>query len=181
MLNAGESITKVLPIVQFNLHQGECSFLVQSNIITNILTILKNHFNYQYKVLTAISGMDCVENAYRFCILYELLSIKYNSRIRIKVLVDELTPVDSAEKVFSGARWWECEIWDMYGVFFVNQSSITRLLTDYGFQGYPLRKDFPLSGFIESRYSVIKNRVVYEKVELAQEYRLFDFVSPWEK
>jgi NADH:ubiquinone oxidoreductase subunit C len=98
----------------------------------------------------------------------------------VKVLVDELLPINSVEKVFSGASWWECEIWDMFGVFFLNHSNLTRLLTDYGFQGYPLRKDFPLSGFTESRYNVIKNRVVYENIELAQEYRTFDFSSPWE-
>ena len=182
MLVTGESIIKILPISQFNLYnKKEHSFLVPSNIITHVLTILKNHFNYQYKVLTSISGVDYPEHYYRFAVVYELLSLKYNSRVRVKVLVDELTPLDSVESVFAGATWWECEVWDMFGVFFLNQANITRLLTDYGFQGYPLRKDFPLSGFVESRYNVSKNRVVYEKVELAQEYRLFDFVSPWEK
>ena len=88
--------------------------------------------------------------------------------------------MNSIEKIFPGASWWECEIWDMFGVFFSNQNNLTRLLTDYGFQGYPLRKDFPLTGFTESRYNVIKNRVVYENIELAQEYRTFEFLSPWE-
>jgi NADH/F420H2 dehydrogenase subunit C len=171
---------KILPIVRFELYKEETSFLIQTNLLTEILTILKNHFKYQFKVLTCISGVDYPENLYRFQLVYELLSIKYNSRIRVKVLVDELLPINSVEKVFSGASWWECEIWDMFGVFFLNHSNLTRLLTDYGFQGYPLRKDFPLSGFTESRYNVIKNRVVYENIELAQEYRTFDFSSPWE-
>jgi NADH/F420H2 dehydrogenase subunit C len=180
MLLTCENMIKILPIVRFELYKEETSFLIQTNLLTEILTIFKNHFKYQFKVLTCISGVDYPENLYRFQLVYELLSIKYNSRIRIKVLVDDLLPVDSVEKVFLGAAWWECEIWDMFGVFFLNHSNLTRLLTDYGFQGYPLRKDFPLSGFTESRYNVIKNRVVYENIELAQEYRTFDFTSPWE-
>jgi NADH/F420H2 dehydrogenase subunit C len=180
MLLTCENMIKILPIVRFELYKEETSFLIQTNLLTEILTVFKNHFKYQFKVLTCISGVDYPENLYRFQLVYELLSIKYNSRIRVKVLVDELLPIRSVEKVFSGASWWECEIWDMFGVFFLNHSNLTRLLTDYGFQGYPLRKDFPLSGFTESRYNVIKNRVVYENIELAQEYRTFDFSSPWD-
>jgi len=180
MLLTCETIIKILPIVRFELYNKESSFLIQTNLLNEILTIFKNHFKYQFKVLTCISGVDYPENLYRFQVVYELLSIKYNSRIRLKVLVDELTPVNSIEKIFSAATWWECEIWDMFGIFFLNQYNLTRLLTDYGFQGYPLRKDFPLSGFTESRYNSTKNRVVYENLELAQEYRTFEYISPWE-
>lgn len=180
MLLISENIIKVLPIVRFELFNKESSFLIQTNLITEIFTILKNHFKYQYKVLTCISGVDYPENLYRFQVVYELLSIKFNSRVRIKVLVDELTPVNSIEKIFPAATWWECEVWDMFGIFFLNQYNLTRLLTDYGFQGYPLRKDFPLSGFTEARYNVTKSRITYENIELAQEYRTFDFISPWE-
>lgn len=180
MLLTCENIIKILPIVRFELYNKESSFLVPTNILTEIMTIFKNHFKYQYKVLTCVSGVDYPENLYRFQVVYELLSIKYNSRIRVKVLVDELTPVNSIENIYSAATWWECEVWDMYGVFFSNQYNLTRLLTDYGFQGYPLRKDFPLTGFIEARYNYAKNRVVYENLELAQEYRTFEFLSPWE-
>jgi NADH:ubiquinone oxidoreductase subunit C len=95
--------------------------------------------------------------------------------------LDEITPVNSIEQIFKGSTWWECEIWDMYGVFFLNQSNITRLLTDYGFVGFPLRKDFPLSGYSESRYNIIQNRVICENIELSQEYRIFEYLSPWEK
>ena len=95
-------------------------------------------------------------------------------------MLDEITPVNSIEQIFVGATWWECEIWDMFGIFFSKQKNIFRLLTDYGFQGYPLRKDFPLTGFTESRYNLIQNRVAYENIELAQEYRVFDYMSPWE-
>lgn len=180
MLITNNSILKILPIIRFELYRTESSFLVRTNLITEILTILKNHFNYQFKVLTCISGVDYPENLYRFKVVYELLSLKYNTRLRVKVLADELTPVHSVEKVFSAASWYESEIWDMYGVFFLNQENLTRLLTDYGFQGHPLRKDFPLSGFTESRYNVVKNRVVYENIEFAQEYRTFEYISPWE-
>ena len=173
-------ILKVLPVIQIELYGIQHCFLIQVNLLKNILIILKNHFRYQFKILTCISGMDYPENLYRFKIVYELLSIKYNARIRLKVVLDEITPINSIEKIFSGATWWECEIWDMFGIFFLNQVNITRLLTDYGFQGYPLKKDFPLTGFTESRYNVVQSRVVYEDVELAQEYRIFDYMSPWE-
>lgn len=180
MLLISENIIKILPIVRFELYNKETSFLIQTNLLNDIMTILKNHFKYQFKVLTCISGVDYPEKLYRFQVVYELLSIKFNSRLRIKVMVDELTPVNSVEKIFPAASWWECEVWDMFGIFFLNQYNLTRLLTDYGFQGYPLRKDFPLSGFTEVRYNVLKKRVVYENLELAQEYRTFEFLSPWE-
>jgi NADH/F420H2 dehydrogenase subunit C len=180
MLLTCENIFKILPIVRFELFNKESSFLVKTNFIIEILTILKYHFKYQFKMLTCISGVDYPENVYRFQIVYELLSIKFNSRIRVKILVDELTPVNSIETIYAAATWWECEIWDMFGVFFINQYNLTRLLTDYGFQGYPLRKDFPLTGFIEARFNYTKNRVAYETIELAQEYRTFEYLSPWE-
>jgi len=180
MLLTCENIIKILPIVRFELYNKESCFLIQTNQLLEVINVLKNHFKYQFKVLTCISGVDYPENLYRFQVVYELLSIKYNTRIRIKVLSNELVPVNSLEKIFSGASWWECEIWDMFGIFFQNKTNLTRLLTDYGFHGYPLRKDFPLSGFTELRYNVTKNRVVYEPLELAQEYRTFEYISPWE-
>ena len=180
MLVSYHDIIKVLPVIQIELYGIQHCFLIQLNLLKHILLMFKNHFRYQFKVLTCISGMDYPENLYRFKIAYELLSIKYNARLRLKVVLDEITPVNSIEKIFAGATWWECEVWDMFGIFFLNQANITRLLTDYGFQGFPLRKDFPLTGFTESRYNVIQSRVVYENVELAQEYRVFDYMSPWE-
>lgn len=181
LLSISENIIKILPIVRFELYnEEEAVFLTPTNSIVNVMQVLKNHFNYRFKILTCVSGVDYPENLYRFQVVYDLLSIHYNGRVRIKILTDELTPVDSIQKVFSAAGWWESEIFDMYGIFFLNHSSLTRLLTDYGFQGYPLRKDFPLSGYTEARYNVTKNRVVYENIELAQEYRTFEFISPWE-
>ena len=180
MLSITKNVIKMLPIIRFEFYQKESVFYVLTNLLTKILIVIKNHFKYQFKILTCISGVDYPNNFYRFQVVYELLSTKFNSRIRIKFLVDELVPVDSIKHIFSGASWWECEIWDMFGVFFSNQIELTRLLTDYGFQGYPLRKDFPLSGFVESRYNLTKNRVTYENIELAQEYRVFDYLSVWE-
>ena len=180
MLLRCENTIKILPVVRLELYNKESNLFIPTNLLNETLIVFKNHFKYQFKVLTCISGVDYPENFYRFQIVYELLSLKFNSRLRLKILIDELVPVNSVEKIFSGASWWECEIWDMLGVFFLNQKNLTRLLTDYGFQGYPLRKDFPLSGFTEAGYNVVKSRVVYENVELAQEYRTFEFLSPWE-
>jgi NADH dehydrogenase (ubiquinone) Fe-S protein 3 len=136
MLLTSENIVKILPIIRLELYNRESNLLIPTNLLNEILIILKNHFKYQYKVLTCVSCVDYPENMYRFQIVYELLSLKFNSRLRIKILADELVPVNSIEKIFSGSSWWECEIWDMFGVFFVNQHKLTRLLTDYGFQGY---------------------------------------------
>lgn len=180
MLLKFENVIKILPIIRLELNYKENSLIVPTNFLNKILIIIKNHFKYQFKILTCISGIDYPNNFFRFKILYELLSLKFNSRIRIKILVDDLIPVNSVESLFYSATWWESEIWDMFGLFFIHQKNLTRILTDYGFQGFPLRKDFPLSGFIEARYNIFKNRVVYENMELSQEYRVFDFLSPWD-
>ena len=175
------NILKIVPFIKIEVCNKELSFITKTNLLTKVLFLLKTHFKYQFKMLTCISGIDYPEKTYRFQVVYELLSLQFNSRIRVKCYVNELIPISSAEKVFIGANWWECEIWDMFGIFFNNHSHLVRILTDYGFEGYPLRKDFPLSGFYESRYHHTKHRVVYGKIELCQEYRTFDFPSPWEK
>lgn len=136
MLLTSENIVKILPIIRLELYNRESNLLIPTNVLNEVLTIFKNHFKYQYKILTCVSCVDYPENVFRFQIVYELLSLKFNSRLRVKVLANELVPVNSVEKIFSGSTWWECEIWDMFGVFFVNQHKLTRLLTDYGFQGY---------------------------------------------
>jgi NADH:ubiquinone oxidoreductase subunit C len=169
----------VLPVVRINNFLDEKSFLIKPNALKSILNILKTGFLTQYKVLTCISGIDYPENKYRLSIVYELLSLKYNSRVKIKTLTDELLPVDSVEAVFIGAAWWESELWDMFGIFVIKPYSLTRILTDYGFRGHPLRKDFPLTGFLESRFNTIKNKVLYENVELAQEHRVMSYLHPW--
>lgn len=173
-------ITKVLPILKIQIHQKEISLIVKRNHLIPVLTFLKNHIKYQFKILTCLSGVDYPSNKYRFKVVYELLSIRYNVRLRVKVLTDELSPIESCGDIFAAASWYESETWDMYGIFFSNHENLTRLLTDYGFEGYPLRKDFPLSGFVEASYDYTRKRVTNERVELSQEYRAFKFTSPWE-
>ena len=173
-------IKKLLPILKIQIHQKEISLLVKNKNLIPTLIFFKNHIRYQLKILTCISGIDYPNNKYRFKIVYELLSVKYNIRLRIKVLTDELTPIESCNYVYPAATWYESETWDMYGIFFTNNNNLTRLLTDYGFEGYPLRKDFPISGFIEVNYDYTRKRVINERIELSQEYRSFKFSSPWE-
>lgn len=173
-------ITKILPILKIQIYQKEVSIIIKREHLIPVLTFLKNHIKYQFKILTCISGVDYPSNKYRFKVVYELLSVRYNSRIRIKVLTNELQPIESCGRVFAAANWYESETWDMYGIFFTDHTNLTRLLTDYGFEGYPLRKDFPLSGFVEASYDYTRKRVTNERVELSQEYRAFKFTSPWE-
>lgn len=175
-----KTITKILPILKIQIHQQETSVVIQNKHLISTLIFLKYHIKYHFKILTCISGMDYPSKKYRFKIIYELLSIKYNTRLRIKIVTNELNPVESCGLVYPAASWYESETWDMYGIFFTNHVNLTRLLTDYGFEGYPLRKDFPLSGFIESNYNYTKKRVTNERIELSQEYRSFKFSSPWE-
>ena len=173
-------IAKVLPILKIQLHHKDICIVIKKKDLTNVLMFLKNHIKYQFKILSCISGVDYPSHKHRFKIVYELLSIRFNTRLRVKVFTHELMPVESISNLFSAANWYECEIWDMFGVFFSNHPNLVRLLTDYGFEGYPLRKDFPLSGFIEMRYNETQKRVVSEFIELSQEYRTFNFLSPWE-
>jgi hypothetical protein len=130
-------------------------------------------------LLSCISGVDFIHSQYRFGVVYDLLSITYNSRIRVKIFVNEITSVDSIVKIFTNANWWEREVWDLYGVYFNEHPDLRRILTDYGFEGYPMRKDFPLSGYVELRYDQSKKRIVLEPIELTQEFRSFSYDIPW--
>jgi len=160
---------------------GELTLSVPSSSIKEVLLFLRDYTNCQFKVLIDICGVDYPEREARFEVVYHLLSIKYNSRIRVKVAVDELTPVDSVVSLFSSAGWYEREVWDLYGVFFSNHPDLRRILTDYGFDGHPMRRDFPLTGHTEIRYDEAEKRIVTESVELAQEFRVFDFASSWDQ
>ena len=175
-----KNIAKICPVKKIQIYNSEITVVVETSHLLDILLFFKNHILCQFKILTCVSGADYPMNKYRFKLVYELLSVRYNSRIRIKIFTHELLSVESCGKLFSAASWYECEIWDLFGVFFKNHSNLKRILTDYGFEGYPLRKDFPLSGFIEVRYNETKKRVVSESIELSQEYRTFKFLSPWE-
>jgi len=175
-----KSLINTFPIEKIKIFKYDLIVIVKPEFLLDVLLFFKNHTLYQFKILTCISGVDYPSNKNRFNIVYDLLSTRYNFRIRIKTYSNELSTIDSCEKIFLAANWYECEIWDMFGIFFKNHSNLKRILTDYGFEGYPLRKDFPLSGFIEMRYNEIEKRVVNETLELCQEYRTFSFLSPWE-
>jgi NADH dehydrogenase (ubiquinone) Fe-S protein 3 len=172
-------LSSFVPILAFDSQDTSLVISVKPQDLLFTLEILKKHTNTQYTCLSSVSGVDYPERSRRFEVSYDLLSIKFNSRIRVKTFVDELTPLESSVSVFPGATWWEREVWDMFGVFFDKNSEIKRILTDYGFEGHPLRKDFPLSGYVESRYDDSTKRVVCEPLENAQEFRSFDFSSGW--
>lgn len=145
-----------------------------------VMRFLKLHSSSQFKCFIQATAVDYPQRNDRFRVVYNLLSTRFNARIRVQTHVDEITPLESATKVFKGADWFEREVWDMYGVFFHSHPDMRRILTDYGFEGHPFRKDFPLSGYVEVRYDDSEKRVVQEPVEIAQEYRNFDYSTPWE-
>ena len=159
---------------------GELIVRVERAAIVKVMSFLRDESQCQFKMLVDLCGVDYPERPERFEIVYNLLSLKHNQRIRVKVTTDEDTPVPSVASVFSTAGWFEREAWDLYGIFFSDHPDLRRILTDYGFQGHPMRKDFPLTGYVEVRYDEEQKRVVYEPVKLVQEFRRFDFESPWE-
>ena len=154
--------------------------IVEREDIAKLLVFLRDDVNCQFKQLMDICGVDYPERRQRFEVVYNLLSLVHNNRVTVKVMVDDKSSVPSVSKIFSSADWWEREIWDLFGIFFSGHPDLRRILTDYGFDGHPLRKDFPLTGYVEVRYDDAQKRVVYEPVKLTQEYRNFDFLSPWE-
>lgn len=148
--------------------------------IVRVLTLLRDNAQCRFRQLIDICGVDYPERPQRFDVVYHLLSVYMNHRIRIKIAADEKTLIPSVSGVFSSANWYEREAWDLYGILFSDHPDLRRLLTDYNFDGHPMRKDFPLTGFLEVRYDEVLKRVVYDKVILPQEFRTFDFMSPWE-
>lgn len=156
----------------------EVSIDVARDSVADVLTTLRDQFEYQQ--LMEIAGVDYPERAERFEVVYHLLSVTKNHRLRVRVSTDEEQPVPTVTGVYPVAGWLEREVFDMYGVIFAGHPDLRRILTDYGFRGFPQRKDFPLTGYVELRYSEEEKRVVYEPVSLAQDFRTFDFLSPWE-
>ena len=167
-------------IISSQLTGGELVIGVKPEDISSVLTFLRDDGKCGFTQLMDICGVDYPERAARFEVVYNLLSLKQNLRIRVKICTDEGTSVPSVVDVFSAAGWFEREVWDMYGVMFAGNPDLRRILTDYGFDGHPLRKDFPLTGYVELRYDPEQKRVVYEPVKLNQAFRTFDFLSPWE-
>lgn len=181
--NYAKFLIKVVPkwIQHAVFHKDETIIYVYPKHLLSLLYFLRDNMNTQYKVLMDVTAVDYPNRNSRFEVVYNLLSIEYNSRIRIKTCVDEITPVSSCTEVFSCAAWWEREVWDMFGIFFTGHPDLRRILTDYGFQGHPLRKDFPLTGYTEVRYDDSEKRVITESLELTQEFRYFEFSSPWDQ
>ena len=178
----GETIRAALPadVTGATVFKGELMIDVPAGSIVKVLAFLRDNPDCLFRQLVDLCGVDYPERAQRFDVVYNLLSLRHNQRIRVKVQTDEFTPVPSVAGIFSCANWFEREAWDLYGILFSDHPDLRRILTDYGFEGHPLRKDFPLTGFVECKYDEVEKRVVYEPVKLTQDFRKFDFMSPWE-
>ncbi|GLR78418.1 NADH-quinone oxidoreductase subunit C [Azospirillum sp. CT11-132] len=167
-------------VLKVEVRLGELMVTVKRPAILAVLTALRDDPATRFEQLTDITAVDYPDRAERFEVVYQLLSYTHNRRMRVKLATDEDTPVPSAVAVFSAANWFEREVWDLFGIFFENHPDLRRILTDYGFEGHPFRKDFPLTGYVEARYDEDQKRVIYEPVRLTQDFRAFDFLSPWE-
>jgi NADH-quinone oxidoreductase subunit C len=167
-------------VIDYKVAFNELTLKVRRDRILNVIGFLRDDVTCRFVQMIDVCGVDYPERAERFDVVYHLLSMHHNQRIRVKISTDEETTVPSVVGLFPSANWYEREAWDMYGIMFDGHPDLRRLLSDYGFQGHPLRKDFPLTGYVEVRYSEEEKRVVYEPVKLTQEYRTFDFMSPWE-
>lgn len=167
-------------LLETRSHLGEITLVVARDAIVTVLQTLRDAPDLAFEQLMDICGADYPERAERFDVNYHMLSLKNNWRIRVKLTTDEVQPVPSVVPLFPVAGWFERETWDCYGVFFAGNPDLRRILTDYGFEGHPFRKDFPLTGHVELRYSEEQGRVLYEPVTLKQDFRNFDFLSPWE-
>lgn len=178
----GDIISGAMPdaVNGFTVANGELSLDVAASGIIRVLKFLRDDANCKFTILADLCGADYPDREKRFDVVYNLLSISQNLRIRVKVATDEDTPVPSTTDVFPTAGWFEREAWDLYGIYFSGNPDLRRIMTDYGFEGHPLRKDFPLTGYVELRYDDEQKRVVYEPVKLTQDFRSFDFMSPWE-
>ncbi|CAM0135650.1 putative NADH-ubiquinone oxidoreductase 30.4 kDa subunit, mitochondrial [Umbelopsis sp. WA50703] len=180
----GKFIMSTMPkfVQQFSVYKDELTLYVAPSALTPVMTFLRDHTGAQFKSVQDITGVDYPSRENRFEVVYNLLSFRYNARIRVKTYASETSAVPSVVPLFSVANWFERETYDMFGVFFENHPDLRRILTDYGFEGHPLRKDFPLTGYVEVRYDEEKKRVVAEPVELAQAFRNFEgALSPWEQ
>jgi NADH-quinone oxidoreductase subunit C len=178
----GDTIARerVGDVERFVVAHDELTLWTRPDAVLRLLQYLRDDSNCLFKLLVDICGVDYPDRAERFEVVYHLLSLKHNQRIRVKLATSAEQAVPSVSGLFKAAGWFEREAWDLYGIFFSDHPDLRRLLTDYGFEGHPFRKDFPLTGYVEMRYDAEQKRVIYEPVRLAQEFRSFDFMSPWE-
>ena len=167
-------------VLETVVHAEQLTIRLSRDTLIEDLTTLRNEGSCRFAVLLDMTAIDLPQRPERFDVVYIMLSPYLNQRLRVKVATDEFTPLASATSVWPSANWFERETWDMYGIMFSDHPDFRRILTDYGFSGHPLRKDFPLTGYSEVRYSEKQKRVVYEPVSLTQEFRSFDYASPWE-
>jgi NADH-quinone oxidoreductase subunit C len=178
----GQTIKNALAesVTGYEVVRGELTLQAERGDIVKVMTFLRDDSTCQFSCIIDVTAVDWPTREQRFDVVYHLLSPRMNRRVRVKITADEATPVASISGVFRGADWFERETYDLYGVLFIGHPDMRRILTDYGFEGHPLRKDFPLTGFVEVRWDDEQKRVLYDKVKLNQEFRTFDFLSPWE-
>ncbi len=175
-----EHIAAIPGVLTVSVDKGEIVARAEAGAIVEISLILRDDPRFAFAQMMDLCGVDWPDRAQRFEIVYNLLSVALNQRVRVIISTDETTPVPSVHGVWPVATWWEREAWDLFGIAFSGQPDLRRILTDYGFQGHPLRKDFPLTGYVEVRYDEDRKQVIYEPVRLTQDFRNFDFLSPWE-
>ena len=173
------TLFSILPFLTYENKVDGTVGIVHFSQLKSTLKVLRDFSLTQYKILSSISVVDYPSRKLRFEVVYLLLSPFYSTRIRIKTLIDEITPLPSITNIYPSANWMERETWDMFGIYFYNHPDLRRILTDYGFEGFPLLKNWPLSGYMEVRYCETQKRVIYEPIELTQEYRNYDMLSPW--
>ncbi len=175
-----KDIGGLIGVREIEVRLGETIVQAERAALPDLMTILRDNPRYAFEQLMELCGVDWPQRVERFDVVYCLLSVSLNHRIRVIVTTDESTPVPSVHHIWPVATWWEREAWDLFGIIFSDQPDLRRILTDYGFNGHPLRKDFPLTGYVEVRYDEDRKAVVYEPVKLGQDFRSFDFISPWE-
>jgi NADH-quinone oxidoreductase subunit C len=182
LVRLGQTIENALraSVTGHDVARGELTVHAKAADIVKVATFLRDDPACQFSCIIDITAVDRPSREQRFDVVYHFLSPRLNQRVRVKIATDETTPVPSLTGVYRGADWYERETYDLYGVLFTGHPDMRRILTDYGFEGHPLRKDFPLTGFVEVRYDDEEKRVMYDKVSLSQEFRTFDFLSPWE-
>lgn len=174
------AVTGLPGVTGVSVHYGEVVVTAELESLPALMTALRDREDCAFEQVMDICGVDWPQRAKRFDVVYNLLSVTLNHRVRVIVATDESTAVPSVHTIWPVATWWEREAWDLFGIVFSGQPDLRRILTDYGFEGHPLRKDFPLTGYVEVRYDPERGQVVYEPVQLTQDFRNFDFLSPWE-
>jgi NADH-quinone oxidoreductase subunit C len=176
----GQAIATVPGVSGFRIEGGELVVGAARDSLVSVMTTLRDDPRFAFEQMMDLCGVDWPERSERFDVVYNLLSVTLNQRVRIIITTDAAAPVPSIHTIWPVATWWEREAWDLFGIVFSGQPDLRRILTDYGFEGHPLRKDFPMTGYVEVRYDEDRKQVIYEPVRLTQDFRSFDFLSPWE-